>query len=115
MMTCLIPAVYVTNSAASTLLMAVVGMGYSSHATNILSSISDFVAPDRVATLTGVQATGAFLATLPIVTYVGWIVERFGYPTLFIACALLPYLSIVAGYVLIHQFAPIQLRGTTGS
>jgi ACS family hexuronate transporter-like MFS transporter len=110
MMSCLIPAAYIPDVSVSTALMAVVGMGYSAHATNILSSISDFVSPGQVATLTGIQATGAYILTLPIVTSAGWIVERFGYTPLFVTCAGLPYLSIVAAYTLIRAFAPIQFK-----
>jgi ACS family hexuronate transporter-like MFS transporter len=112
MMTCLIPAAYIPRVGISTVLMAVVGMGYSTHATNILSSISDLVSPRYVATLTGIQATGAFILTLPVVTYAGWIVERLGYKPLFVTCACLPCLSIAAAYLLIRSFTPIQLTGS---
>jgi MFS transporter, ACS family, hexuronate transporter len=109
MMTCLIPAAYASNVLVSAFLMAIVGIGYSSHATNILSSISDLVAKDLVATVTGIQATGAFLLTLPIVTYTGWIIEQFGYTALLAASALLPYLSLIASFTLIRRFGSIEI------
>jgi ACS family hexuronate transporter-like MFS transporter len=112
MMFCMIPAVHVPSTAWCIVLMMIAGAGYSSHATNILSLISDLVSKDRVATLTGIQATGAFLATLPLVTYAGWIVDRFGYPALFQICALLPCLSIVVAFTLIRRFAPLRLGAT---
>lgn len=108
MMTCLIPAAYVDNALASAVLIAVVGIGYCSHAANILSSIADFVPREQVATLTGIQATGSILLTLPIVTSAGWIVQHYGYVPLFVAAALLPWLSVFSAYVLIRRFAPLS-------
>lgn len=110
LMACLVPAAYVKNNLVSTFLIAIVGIGYSAHATNILSSISDFVSRNLVASFTGIQATGAIFLTLPLVTYAGWIVEHYGYNILFLAAAFLPLLSIVVSFTLIRRFQLIEVK-----
>ena len=107
-MAALIPAVRCQNVLHSALYMALVAFGLGLHSANVLSSVSDFVPARLVATVTGLQASGTFLYSLPIATFAGWVVERFGYSPLFVFAALHPWLAIVSANVIIRKFEPIS-------
>jgi MFS family permease len=107
MMSSLIPAVQAANVLHGALFMTIAATGLGLHSANLLSSISDLVPSNLVATATSIQASATFLYSLPIATYAGWIAEHLGYSTLFTFAAVTPWFAIVSVHLIIRKFEPI--------
>jgi MFS family permease len=107
MMSAFAPAVRSANVIYGALFMTIAAAGLGLHSANLLSSISDLVPSELVATATSIQASATFLYALPIATFAGWIAEHLGYSTLFMFGALTPWFTIVSVYFIIRKFEPI--------
>jgi ACS family hexuronate transporter-like MFS transporter len=99
----LIPALYVSDI-HSIMLMFVAAFGLGLNTANLMSSYSDFVPLTMVATTSSIVTSSLLLYSLPFATYAGWIVQHFGYTTLFVFGAIISLCGFVVGFLLIPKF-----------
>jgi MFS transporter, ACS family, aldohexuronate transporter len=105
LMTAAIPAIVVTNVWASVAWVSVATFGYTGYNSNALAFPPDVFPRNMVASAWGLASMGSGFGGMLFSWLSGWVIDRYGYTPVFIACGIMP---LVAASLVVFVMGPLE-------
>ncbi len=85
--------------------MSIAAFGYTSYSANTLAFPADVFPRNTVGSIWGLASMGSGFGGMLFSWLSGWVIDRYGYPPVFVACGLMP---LAAAGIILFFLGPLR-------